>query len=136
MSNNEATFLYVDDDPLSRDVLKILLNKVMGYSQITFFEHSGNFLERVQALPEVPSVIFLDIEVRPHDGFEMLAMLRANPAYQQIPIVALTAQVMAADVTRLKEQGFDGLIGKPIDNRLFPQFINQILQGEAVWHIS
>ncbi|MDJ0754957.1 MAG: response regulator [Ardenticatenaceae bacterium] len=136
MSNSEATFLYVDDDPLSRDVLQILLHKVMGFSQIEFFEHSNNFVERVQALPAVPSIIFLDIEVRPHNGYEMLALLRDIPTYQEVPIIAVTAQVMAADVDKLRETGFTGLIGKPIDNRLFPQFVNQILQGQAVWHIS
>jgi CheY-like chemotaxis protein len=128
-------FLYVEDDPMSRQVLRILLTKVMDYNEndLTIFEDSANFMERLRALPTPPDVIFLDVHIEPHDGFAMLTMLRKDPAYCKVPVVAVTAGVMATDIERLKESGFSGMIGKPIRTRTFPSLIQRILDGDPVW---
>ncbi len=136
MTSNTPATLYVDDDPASWDVLSILLKRVMGFSEVTYFENSKDFKERVQSLPIAPTLIFLDILVRPYDGYEMLTMLRTELGFSQTPIVALTANVMTTDIIQLKTAGFTGLIGKPIDYRLFPDLVKRILAGEAVWYIS
>ena len=128
-------FLYVEDDPMSRQVLRILLTKVMDYDEnsLTIFEDSTNFMQRLSALPIQPDIIFLDVHIEPHDGFVMLRMLRDEPAYCHIPVVAVTAGVMATDIERLKETGFSGMIGKPIRTRVFPNLVKRILEGETVW---
>jgi CheY-like chemotaxis protein len=136
MSISEPSFLYIDDDPISRDVVKILLERVMGYSKVTFFETSHNFMDKIRALSEVPNIIFLALQVRPHDGYEMLAALRGDSAYQHAIIIAVTANVMATDVEKMKVSGFSGLISKPIIHRIFPELLNKILAGEPVWYIS
>lgn len=136
MNLTEKTFLYVEDDPLSREALKVLFTRVMGVKQFDVFEDSRNFMARVNDLPAVPDLILLDIHVAPYDGFEMLTMLRATPVFQTVPVVALTASVMNEEVALLKQKGFDGVMGKPIDVRIFPQLIERVLQGEAIWHIS
>jgi CheY-like chemotaxis protein len=128
--------LYVDDDPMSRDVLQILFHKVMGIPDLYLLPNSENFSEQVAALPRVPDVVFLDIQVRPLNGYEMLAYLRQQPAYANTPIIALTANVMASDVDQMKAAGFSGLIAKPITNRLFPLLFKKILAGESIWYIS
>lgn len=135
MSEAQPTFLYVEDDFMSREVVKVLMNRVLGYTEFYIFEDSSDFMARVAALPAVPTVIFLDIQLKPHNGYEMLAMLRTDAAYAACKIIAMTANVMATDVDALKEAGFDGLIGKPLDRHLFPDLLNQILNGEAVWFV-
>jgi CheY-like chemotaxis protein len=132
----EPSFLYIDDDPISRDVVKILLERVMGFSKITFFETSQDFMDKIRALPELPTVIFLALQVRPHNGYEMLHTLREDPTYQDAVIIALTANVMATDVEKMKTSGFSGLISKPIIHRIFPELLNKILAGQSVWYIS
>lgn len=136
MRSNDPAFLYVEDDVLSQQVIETLLQRVLGYSKISFFSDSTDFMRRVQALPEVPTVIFLDIQMSPYDGYSVLEMLRACPAYQNTRIIAMTANVMATDIEKLKATGFDGLIGKPIDRQLFPELVQQILDGETVWFVN
>jgi CheY-like chemotaxis protein len=92
-------------------------------------------MTRLQALPQVPDVIFLDIQIRPLNGYEILSQLRADPAYQSVKVIALTASVMVQDVARLQETGFDGLIGKPVAHKIFPRLLNDIFAGEPVWYI-
>ena len=132
----EPSFLYIDDDDLSRDILKVLLETIMAYTQVTFFEDSHNFMDRIRALPQPPTVIFVGIQVKPYDGYQMLAALRADSTYQHTKIIAVTAYVMATDVEKMKQVGFSGLISKPIIHRIFPELLKKIVAGESVWYIS
>lgn len=135
MSHN-TVFLYVEDDPFSRIVMEMLLVRGLGYKNLTIFENSHNFIERVEQLPEVPDVIFLDIHMQPYSGFEMLSMLREHPIYRDVRVVALTASVMNEEVDLLKTANFNGVIAKPIEQTVFAELLQRILNGEGVWHIS
>jgi two-component system, cell cycle response regulator DivK len=133
---NNLCFVYVEDDAQSREVLRFILQRIMRYEHVYLFESSQDFMERVRHLPLKPTLFFLDLRVRPLDGFEMLQLLRADPEYQQVIVVALTANVMATDVKMMQEAGFNGLIGKPIDKNIFPTLITQLLAGESIWYVS
>jgi CheY-like chemotaxis protein len=127
--------LYVEDDPQSQVIMQVLLTEALGLKNITIFDGSADFLNRVHALDPKPDLIFLDIHVRPYTGFEMLAMLRSDPEFQNTPVAALTASVMNEEVIKLRTAGFNGVIAKPIDQDLFPQMMQRILDGEEIWRI-
>ncbi len=131
-----TTFLYVEDDFLSREIMELVLVRGMGCPDIFIFEDSSDFMKNVAALSPQPDVIFLDIHVRPHNGFEMLKMLRQSGAYDSVPIIAMTASVMNEEVQQLRDAGFDGAVGKPIDIDTFPEIVNLILQRKEVWHVT
>jgi len=94
-----------------------------------------NFIERVEALSPQPDVIFLDIHVKPYDGFEMLKMLREHPNYRKVPVVALTASVMNEEVEQLRVAGFDSCFATPLDIDQFPDRLQRVLNGEVMWYI-
>ena len=135
-NNNHAshTFLYVDDDPMSREVLQFILQDDLGH-QITVFEDSADFMKRVESLPQKPDLIFLDIHVAPHNGFEMLSMLRQNEHYQDTHIVAMTASVMNEEIDQLRQAGFDSCLSKPVQFESFPKVLLRLLSGETIWRI-
>jgi CheY-like chemotaxis protein len=135
MMENIPCFLYVEDDMLSRKVMFTLLTKVMNFPDVIIFEDSNDFLQRIQTLPFLPTVIFLDVQIGPLDGYEMLQVLRNIEEYRDAKIIALTANVMSNDVERLKRVGFSGLIGKPIIKQAFPELLEKILAGEEVWFV-
>ena len=135
MNEAQPYFLYVEDDMRSRKVVELLLTKVMGYRDVTVFENSENFMERVRALPQVPDVIFLDVQIAPYDGYEMIRMLRSDADYQQATIIAMTANVMSHDVEELRRVGFSGLIGKPVLKENFADLVEKLLHGEQVWYV-
>ncbi len=130
------TFLYVEDDPMSREVMRLLLVDMLGYEQVTIFEDSADFLAKIEALSDPPKVIFLDIHMQPMNGFEILKLLRAHERYRATTVVALTASVMNEEVNLLRNAGFDSCIAKPIDQRTFPEALNRILSGEKFWRIK
>jgi two-component system, cell cycle response regulator DivK len=130
------SILYVEDDMLSREVMKVLLTQVMGVSQLSCFEDSSGFMERIEGLPYIPDIILLDIHMTPLTGFDLLKLLRGDERYKNSTIIALTASVMSDEVQELRTAGFDGLISKPINQRLFPERINQILSRKDAWFMG
>lgn len=135
MRVNSPAFLYVEDDPLSRDVLSIFLTKVMGYSQLVVWEDSSSFEEKFKRLSPKPDVIFVDIHMQPLTGFEVLKIIRQHEEFQMTPVIALTASVMSEEVKMLKAAGFNGAVAKPVDLDTFPETLSHILDGEAVWRV-
>jgi len=132
----QSSFLYVEDEASNRQVMQLLMQKAMGVLALTIFEDSVDFISRVRALSPCPDVALLDIHVRPHNGFEMLDMLRADPQYRNITVVALTASVTNEEVEQLRSRGFDGAIGKPLRSSTLPGLLARVLKGESVWFVS
>lgn len=128
--------LYLEDDPASRKVMSIILGKAVGGDTFVVFENSTDFMEHLKQLTVKPSIFLIDIHVPPHDGFEVLQMLRDDPQYRSATVIALTASVMIEEVKQLRAAGFDGAISKPIDHRAFPGLLEKIASGESVWSIS
>lgn len=132
---SNPVFLYVEDDMFSREVISLMIQDVLGYDQLTIFESSRNFKERICQLSPQPNIIFLDIQIQPYDGYAMLDMLREEPRFADTTVIAMTANVMSHDVEKLRSVGFSGLIGKPLVKEIFPQLIEKILTGESVWYV-
>ncbi len=57
----QTAVLYVEDDPSSRRVVRMLLMGRMGIQHVTILEDSVDFLARATTLNPVPDIIFLDI---------------------------------------------------------------------------
>jgi CheY-like chemotaxis protein len=133
---NSPVILYVEDDPASITIMKAIIEKIMKIPSLTVFQGSDRFMEKVIALKAQPDVFILDIHMKPLDGYELLTMLRADSRFRHSKIIALTASVMGEEVDRLKSNGFDGAISKPLSIRQFPGLLERILQGEPVWFIS
>lgn len=130
----QPTFLYVENDEMSREVMRMLLTRGLGYPDVIMFENSADFETRLAGLRHRPDVIFLDIHMEPIDGFKMLDLIRKNARYDAVAVVALTASVMYEEVRRLRDAGFDGVIAKPINFDTFPAALDRILSGGQVWN--
>jgi signal transduction histidine kinase/DNA-binding response OmpR family regulator len=76
-------------------------------------------LEAVKFMEEkTPDIIFMDIQMPNLDGIEACKIILKNSP--NIPIVALTANVMENDIKKYQETGFNSHLGKPLDlNKLY-----------------
>ncbi len=61
------------------------------------------------------------------DGFDAIETLKTDPLTKEIPILAVTAQVMAQDRSRSIELGADGFVTKPINIESFQSEINRVI---------
>src|SRR5687767_11761166 len=103
---NDHSYAYIEDDSLSREVMKMILERMMKVDHALILEDSTDFVKRLSAMQPIPDVILLDIHVQPYSGFEMLAALRKVPAFTNAIIIALTASVMNDEIEQLREAGF------------------------------
>lgn len=129
-------FLYVEDDPYSIKVMRIIFEKVMHTPSLIVLEGSDNFMQNLLELHTSPDIFLLDIQMKPYNGFELLHMIRTDARFRESKIVALTASVMGEEVDQLKRSGFDGAISKPIHITSFPSLISRVLNGENIWFVS
>jgi CheY-like chemotaxis protein len=60
-------------------------------------------------------VVLLDMMMPDMDGYQALAVMKADPELAPIPVFAVTAQAMVGDRERCLEAGADEYISKPID---------------------
>ncbi|HEX6210688.1 MAG TPA: response regulator [Methylomirabilota bacterium] len=87
--------LVVDDMPYLRDVQVLLLNDA-GYVTTAL----GSAREALERLPDLaPDLILLDVSMPGMDGRQFLARLRANPAWQSLPVILTTGRSVE-DVAR------------------------------------
>jgi PAS domain S-box-containing protein len=61
-----------------------------------------------------PRLILLDIHLPEMYGWEVLRVLRADPATRDIPVVAVSAHAMPADLARGRAAGFADYLTKPL----------------------
>lgn len=121
---NSAVILYVEDNADNRKLITRLLT-AYDYTVHTASDGPAG-LEFVQH--HTPDLILMDMSMPGMDGYEVTERMRQLPHLAQVPIVALTANVMKGDKERSLEVGCDGYIQKPISIDNFPQQIQSFLQ--------
>ncbi|MBA3889704.1 MAG: response regulator [Gemmatimonadaceae bacterium] len=74
-----------------------------------------------------PDLVLMDIQLPGMDGLQATALLKADAATRDIPVIALTALAMKGDEQRILAAGCDGYIAKPLDYKQFLTVIRTTL---------
>ena len=116
--------LIVEDNPKNLKLVRDIL-QVTGYQTVE--AETGEEGVRL-ARERQPALILMDIQLPGMSGIEALGRLRADAATRTIPVIAVTASVMAQDRERVMAAGFDGFQGKPISVRELLATVRGILE--------
>jgi len=119
-----ANILVVDDNVTNLKLACYVLESE-GYSVLR--AHSAKAAQEVLEQSS-PDLILMDIQMPGMDGLSLTRILKANPAYAHIRIVALTSFAMKGDEQKARAAGCDGYITKPIDTVNLPRQIAEILR--------
>lgn len=85
---------------------------------------ASNSEEAIKILAEFhPRLILIEIKLPGIDGLELTRILKADPKYQDIIIIAITAYGMQSDKEKILAAGCDGYLSKPIDVETFSKMI-------------
>ena len=108
---HQGRILVVDDTSANIQAVTAILRE-HGYqiSVATNGRQALSVLERVR-----PDLILLDVLMPEMDGFEACRRIKHNPAYQDIPIIFLTAKTDATDIVRGFELGAVDYVPKPFN---------------------
>jgi two-component system cell cycle response regulator DivK len=116
--------LYIEDNLENRTLVKRVL-EAEGYVVLEA-DDGPSGLRMIEE--EIPALILMDINLPEIDGYEVTTQLRQMEILDNVPIVALTANVLRGDRERSLDAGCDGYIQKPIDVDLLPAQIGAFLR--------
>lgn len=121
---SDVRILYIEDNHENRLLVRRIL-EAEGYSIIEATDGPTGLKAAAQMQPDL---ILLDINLPEIDGYDLARRFRNTPGLQQVPILAITANVMKGDRERTLNSGCDGYIQKPIDVDRLPQLVRTALQ--------
>jgi two-component system sensor histidine kinase/response regulator len=77
--------------------------------------------------------VLMDLEMPVMDGYTATAYIRANPAWASLPVLAMSASVLAEERTRAAQAGVNGHIAKPVlPQALFAALLQWLPVGRRV----
>ena len=134
IDSQQAQVVVVEDNADNLFITTDLLQAVLKVRYCNGRASGRQLFKLLESKPTLRlDLILLDIQIPREDGYAVLQQIRRHPRLQDTVVVAVTANVMPQDVERARAAGFNGFIGKPISARRFPQQIERILAGDAVW---
>lgn len=79
-------------------------------------------------IKESPDVIIMDIRLPDMSGLEAILILRQNEEIRNIPVVFVTASVLAIEKQALVDVPNSGFISKPINTRTFAKEVGDLIK--------
>src|SRR5687767_11191661 len=110
--------LYVEDQAESIALVETLL---AGRKDLRLLRAMDANLAIKLARTERPEAILIDIDLAGMSALEFMKVLRADPATQATPILALGASVKPAAIVRALEAGFFQYLTKPLQAGAFTE---------------
>ena len=103
--------LAIEDHEENRRLLRDLLTSV-GYELIEAVTGEEGV---TAAETERPDLILMDIQLPGIDGYETTRRIKANPALNHIPVIAVTSYALSGDDVKAFAAGCDDYVTKPFD---------------------
>jgi CheY-like chemotaxis protein/two-component sensor histidine kinase len=119
--------LVVDDSPSVRRVVSNML-KANGWEVQT----ARDGVEALDVVAkDTPAAVLLDIEMPRMDGYELMATLRSQPQYRNLPLVVLTSRAATKHQQRALQLGADAYVVKPYQDEELLRTIDGLVARQA-----
>ena len=128
-SHAVVRLLLVEDNVVNQKVVLAILRK-KGY-QLDVASNGREALAKLEISAEGYDVVLMDVQMPVLDGLETTRVIRRNPRWSNLPIIAMTAHAMNGDRERCIQAGMDSYLSKPIQPAHLIATIEQHLAGRA-----
>ncbi len=106
----DKTVLVVEDHPINAQIINQLL-----ISQSATVVSAENGEEAIDCLKNhLVDAVLMDVQMPILDGYSATRQIRKNPDWQDLPIIAMTANAMRGDRDKCLEAGMNDYLSKPI----------------------
>jgi CheY-like chemotaxis protein len=119
----QRTVLLVDDDSRNIFALSSVLER-RGMEVLT--ATTGSEAIAVLESRSDVAIVLMDIMMPGMDGYETIEVIRGNPGFRRLPILALTAKAMKGDREKCLEAGASDYLAKPVN-------VEQLLSALRMW---
>nr|WP_245283601.1 HAMP domain-containing protein [Bradyrhizobium sp. URHD0069] len=117
------TALLVDDDARNIFALSSVLER-RGMRVLTATTGS-EAVALVESNPNI-AIVLMDIMMPQMDGYQTIGVIRGNPSFRRLPIIALTAKAMKGDREKCLDAGASDYLAKPVNTE-------QLLLAIRMW---
>jgi len=117
-----ARVLLVEDNVVNQELARELL--IRHAMEVEVANNGAEALERLSK--EAFDGVLMDCQMPVMDGYTATRRLRADPRFQHLPVIAMTANAMAGDREKVLAAGMNDHIPKPIN-------LDQMLKTMALW---
>jgi CheY-like chemotaxis protein len=117
------TALLVDDDARNIFALSSVLER--RGMKVKTATTGAEAIALVESHPEI-AIVLMDIMMPQMDGYQTMSIIRADPAFRRLPIIALTAKAMKGDREKCLEAGASDYLAKPVNTE-------QLLLALRMW---
>lgn len=126
--------LVVDDEEMNLMVARGILNRY--HIQVDTCLSGAQAVEK--CTNTLYDLIFLDHMMPGMDGVETLKRIRAigDGSYQNIPIIALTANAISGAREMFKSEGFTEFVPKPIDRHVLERALRRVLPERSIQYYT
>ena len=105
--------LLVDDDEDNRELVKFVVSRSRLDLELVI---AVNGLDAIQYIKiKRPDLILMDMQMPVMDGYAAVSVLKGDPQFRSIPIIAFTAQARPEDIARTRSLGCVEHYTKPMD---------------------
>jgi len=123
---NLDTLLYVEDNPANLMLIENLIARRPNMRLLS----ASNALQGIEmARSAQPDMILMDISLPGMGGLQALRLLAKDPLTAHIPIIALSANAIPADIAEGLEAGFFRYLTKPIRIDEFMEVLDAVLKS-------
>lgn len=124
---NGTSILVVEDNAMNQMVIKMITKKWLN----TSVDFANNGQEGLEKLGEKHyDIILMDLQMPIMDGYEATIAIRKGEAgeqYKNIPIIAVTADVMETTKVRVTEIGMNKYVSKPVDKEMLFEYVKSLV---------
>jgi adenylate cyclase len=119
-----SRILVVDDNPSNRDLLSRRLQR-QGHTVLQA-EDGARALALVEK--EALDLVLLDLMMPGISGYDVLALLKRNPQFRDLPVIMISALSELDSIVRCIEMGADDYLAKPFDPTLLRARVGSSLE--------
>jgi two-component system chemotaxis response regulator CheY len=124
MSANSMPVLVVDDYSTMVRIIRKLLKQI-GFENVDDASSGAAALEKIKA--KQYGLIISDWNMDPMTGYELLKVVRADPATGKTPFILVTAESKQDNINAAKSAGVSGYIIKPFNEKVLKEKIDLAL---------
>jgi two-component system sensor histidine kinase/response regulator len=112
---NRLRVLVVDDNLINRKVARHML--VAAGHEVVSAEDGEDAISALTNAERPFDLVLMDVQMPKVDGFEATRLLRKDPRWRDLPIVAMTAHALSSDRELCLAAGMNDYVSKPINRQ-------------------